>query len=179
MRTEMHSLNGNVAFCAALVTLTNGQLEIPLNNFTDHHYTLKRDSHIANFSVMTPAQMKYVKPIDPVTTWQLLQDDPENAAFYVSSLIKSSKPEAFKENYWFPTPEDPGDPRQHTPIQKRKPEEKRNLQKLEKLNPQDDPESRRQFLINFDWTDSMLQPHEIARIEDLLVVFHDIIARHR
>ena len=53
--------DGDVAFCAALVTLTAGQVEIPLNNFTDHNYTLKRGSHIANFSVMTPGQMKYVK----------------------------------------------------------------------------------------------------------------------
>ena len=171
--------DGDVAFCAALVTLTSGQVEIPLNNITDHPYTLKRGSHIANFSVMTPGQMKYVKPIDPVTTWHLLQDDPENAAFYVSSLIKSSKPDDFKESYWFPTPEDPGDPQQHTPIQKRILKEILNLQELEKLNPQGDPEYRRQFLTNFDWTDSTLQPHEIARIEDLLVEFHDIFARHR
>ena len=171
--------DGDVAFCAAFVTLTSGQVEIPLNNFTYHPYTLKRGSHIANFSVMTPGQMKYVKPNDPVTTWHLLQDDPENAAFYVSSLIKSSKPEYFKESYWFPTPEDPGDPQQHTPIQKRILKEILNLQELEKLNPQEDSESRRQFLTNFDWTDSTLQPHEIARIEDLLVEFHDIFARHR
>ena len=171
--------DGDVAFCAALVTLTAGQVEIPLNSFTDHPYTLKRGSHIANFSVMTPGQMKYVKPIDPVTTWHLLQDDPENAAFYVSSLIKSSKPEDFQENYWFPTPEDPGNPEQHTPIQKRILGEILHLQELEKLNPQEDPESRRQFLTNFDWTDSMLQSHEVARIEDLLVEFHDIFARHR
>ena len=171
--------DGDVAFCAALVTLTAGQVEIPLNNFTDHPYTLKRGSHIANFSFMTPGQMKYVKPIDPLTTWHLLLDDPENAAIYVSSLIKSSKPENFLDNYWFPTPEDPGDPQQHTPTQKRILEELLNLQELEKLNPQDDPESRRRFLTNFDWTDSMLQPHEIARIEDLLVEFHDIFARHR
>ena len=54
-----------------------------------------------------------------------------------------------------------------------------SLQELEKLNPQDNPESRRQFLSNFDWTVSMLQPIEIARIEDLLVEFHNIFARHR
>ena len=171
--------DGDITFCAALVTLTSGQVEIHLNNFTDHPYTLKRGSHVANFSVMTPGQMKYVKLVDPVTTWHLLQDNPENAAFYVSSLIKSAKLENFRENYWFPTPEDPGDPQQHTPIQKRILTELLTLQELEKLNPQDDPESRRQFLTNFDWTDSMLQPDEIARIENLLVEFHDIFARHR
>ena len=70
--------DGDVVFCATLVTLTTGQVEIPLNNFTDHPYKLKRESHIAIFSVMTPGQMKCVKPIDPVTTWHLFQDDPEN-----------------------------------------------------------------------------------------------------
>ena len=62
--------------------------------------------------------MIYVKPIDPVTTWYLLQDNPENASYYASKLIKSAKTKAYKENYWLPTPEDPGDhPQLHTPIQ--------------------------------------------------------------
>ena len=55
--------DGDIVFCAALVTLTTGQVEIYLNNFTDHPYTLKRGSHVANFSVMTPddGQMKYAR----------------------------------------------------------------------------------------------------------------------
>ena len=171
--------DGDITFCAALVTLTQGQASIHVNNFTDHPYTLKRGSHIANFSILTPEQMKYVKPIDPVTTWHLLKDNPENAAYYASSLIKSPKTSDDSENYWFPTPEEPGDPQTHTPIQQRILRELRNLQDLEKLNPQDDPESRKQFLANFDWTDSTLNPAEIAQIEELLVEFHDIFARHR
>ena len=171
--------DGDIAFCAALVTLTKGQVSLHLNNFTDSPCSLERGTQVATFTVLTPEQMKYVKPIDPVTTWHLLQDNPENAAYYASSLIKSTKPEDFKENYWFPTPEDPGDPQHHTPIQKRILSDLINLQELEKLNPQDDPESRRQILSTFDWTDSMLQPAEIDRIEDLLVKFHDIFARHR
>ena len=111
---------GDIAFCAALVTLTNGQASDHLNNFTDSPYTLKRGTQVANFTVLTPEQMKHVKPIDPVTTWHLLQAIPENAAHDGSSLIKSTKPEDIKENYWFPTPEDPGDPRHHTPIQKKR-----------------------------------------------------------
>ena len=108
-----------------------------------------------------------------------MQDNPENAAYYASSLIKSTKPEDPKENYWFPTPEDPGDPKHHTPIKKKFLSELISLQELEKLNLQNNPESRRQFLSNFDWTDSMLQPAGIARIEELLVEFHDIFTRHR
>ena len=58
--------DGDITFCAALVTLIQGQVTIHVNNFTDQSHTIKRGSHIANFSVLTPEQMKYVKPIDPV-----------------------------------------------------------------------------------------------------------------
>ena len=74
--------DGDTTFCADLVTLIQVQVAIHVNNFTDQPYTLKRGSHIANFSVLTPEQMKYVKPIDPVTTWHLLQENSENAAYY-------------------------------------------------------------------------------------------------
>ena len=171
--------DGDITFCAALVTLTQGQVAIHVNNFTDQPYTLKKGSHIANFSVLTPEQMKYVKPMDPVTTWHLLQENPEHAVYYASSLIKSPRNDEDKENYWFPTPEDPGDPQSHTPIQQRILKELYSLQELEKLNPQDNTESRKQFLAHFDWTDSTLNPAEITQIEELLVEFHDIFARHR
>ena len=46
--------DGDFAFCAALATLTQSQVTIHVDNFTDHPHTLKRSSHIANFSVMTP-----------------------------------------------------------------------------------------------------------------------------
>ena len=108
-----------------------------------------------------------------------MQDNSENVAYYASSLIKFTKPDDFKENYWFPTPEDPGDPQHHTPIQKRILSVRTTQSPKERLNPQDDPESRRQFLNNFDRTDTMLQPAEIAGIGDLIVNFHVIFARHR
>ena len=80
-----------------------------------------------------------------MTTWHLLPHNHENAAYYASILIKSTKPEDFKEKYWFPTPEDPGDPQHYTLIQKRISSELLNLQELEQLNPQDNPESRKQI----------------------------------
>ena len=114
-----------------------------------------------------------------MTIWHLLRDNPENAADYASSLIKTPKTDEDSENYWFPTPEEHGDPQTHTPIQQKFLRELRNLQELEKLNPQDDLESSKQFFANFDWADSTLNPTEIAQIEELLVEFHDNFARHR
>ena len=170
---------GDITFCPALVTLNDGNILISVSNFTDHPYKLKKGLHIANFSVMTPEQMKYVKPVDPASTWHLLQSDQEQAAHYVSSLIKTNRNPQNSENYWFPTPENPGNPEEHTPIQKRILRELQTLQDLETLDPTTDAESRAKFLENFDWKDSTLTPEEKEKIEDLLVEFHDIFARHR
>ena len=122
---------GDITFCPALVTLNDGNISIPVNNFTDHPYKLKKGLHIASFSVMTPEQMKYVKPVDPASTWNLLQNDQEKATHYVSSLIKTNKNSQNTENYWFPTPEDPGSPEEHTPIQRRILRDLQALQNLE------------------------------------------------
>ena len=68
---------GDITFCPALVTLTEGNIQIPVNNFMDHRYKFKKCIHIANFSVMTPEQMKYDKPVDTVSTWHIIQNDQE------------------------------------------------------------------------------------------------------
>ena len=39
--------------------------------------------------------------------------------------------------------------------------------------------SRKEFLSHFDWPDTTLSPDERQEIEQILVEFHDIFARHR
>ena len=53
------------------------------------------------------------------------------------------------------------------------------LEQLEKFNPLEDTDSRNQVLSNFDWTDSTSQSDAKQSVENLLVEFHDIFARHR
>ena len=141
---------GDVTFCAAIVTLHEGTKRMHVNNFTDQPYKLKKGLHIANFSVMTLEQMKHVRPIDPVSTWHLLSENEEDAVYYISSLLKTNRNIDQYEQYWYPTPENPGDEASHTPIQQRILRELRNFEEIEKLNPQDNEESRRKFLSNFD-----------------------------
>ena len=47
------------------------------------------------------------------------------------------------------------------------------------MNPKDDAETRMQCLKRFDWTDSLLTETEKQAVEDVLVEYHDIFARHR
>ena len=57
---------GDITFCPALVTLNDRHIQICEKNFTDNPFTLKKGTHIANFSVMTPEQLKHFRPIDPI-----------------------------------------------------------------------------------------------------------------
>ena len=87
---------GDITFCPALVTLNDGNISIPVTSFTDH--TFKKGHYIANFSVMTSEQIKYVKPVDPTSTWHLLQNDQEQAAHQARNLIKTNKNPHNSEN---------------------------------------------------------------------------------
>ena len=57
--------------------------------------------------------------------------------------------------------------------------ELKELKDKEKLNPQDSTESRNKFLKRFDWTDTLLTEMEKQAIEDILIDYQDIFARHR
>ena len=125
---------------------------------------------------MTPEQKKHVRPIDPVSPWYSLNENKEDTVYYISSLPKTNRNMDQHEQNRFPLPENPGDEESHTSIQKRILRELHSSQEAEKLNSNDDEESRRKSLCTFDWKNSMLQQYEIKRIESLLVEFHDIFA---
>ena len=82
---------GDVTFCAAIVTLHEEIMRVHVNNFTDQPYNFKKGLHIANFSVVTPEQMKHVRPRDPVSTWHLLNENEDDAVYYISSLLKGNR----------------------------------------------------------------------------------------
>ena len=53
------------------------------------------------------------------------------------------------------------------------------LKDKEKRNPQEGTESRNKFLKRFDWTDTLLTETKKQAIEEILIEYHDIFARHR
>ena len=106
------------------------------------------------------------------------QGDPELAA-YLHEHLRTIKPERQNKIFWFPTPENPGKPVDHTPIQTQFFREITELKEKEKLNPQESTKYRTKLLERFDWTDTFLTETEIQATEAILVEDHDIFARHR
>ena len=106
------------------------------------------------------------------------QGDPDLTA-YLNELLRTNKPEQQENTFWFPTPENPGKPEDHTPIQTRILMELNQLKDKEKLNPQESTESRNKILKRFYWPDTLLTETEKEALEGILVDYHDIFARHR
>ena len=98
---------------------------------------------------------------------------------YLNELLRTNKPEQQNNRFWFPTPESPGKPEDHFPIQTRILKEVNELKDKDKLNPQESTESRKKILERFDRTDTLLTEAEKQAIEYILVDYHDIFARHR
>ena len=159
-------------------TIIDKRIAVRVTNTTELPYLIKKHTQIAEISVVNPEQSKDIKPIDIAILSMIPQSDPDLTA-YLNEPLRTIKPEQQDKTFWFPTPENPRKPDDHTPIQTRILKELNELKDKEKLNPQEGTESRNKFLKRFDWTNTLLTEMKKQAIEGILVDYHDIFARHR
>ena len=162
----------------SISTIIDRKIAVRVTNTTESPYTINKNTQIADFSVVTPEQSKIIKLVDMAVLSMIPESDPDLIT-YLTELLRTNKPDQQTNTFWFPTPENPGNTNEHTPIQTRILKELCELQQKEKLNPNDDSESRIEILKRFDWTDTLLTENEKQAVEDILVEYHDIFARHR
>ena len=162
----------------SMSTMIDRRIAVRVTNATETPYLNKKNTQIAEFSVVTPEQSKHIKPVDMAVLSMIPQGDPDLTA-YLNELLRTKKPEQQDNTFWFPTPENPGKPEDHTPIQTRILNELNELKDKEKLNPQDRTEARNNFFKRFDWTATLFTETEKQAIEDVLLEYHDIFERHR
>ena len=162
----------------SMSTINDRKIAVGVTNTRESPYTINKSTQIAEFSVLTPEQFKFIKPVDMAILSMIPEGDPDLVT-YLTELLRTKKPDQQNNAFWFPTPKNPGITENHTPIQTRILTELRELQRREKLNPKDDSESRTEFSKSFDWTETLLTETEKQAVEDILVEYHDIFARHR
>ena len=92
---------------------------------------------------ITLKKTKSIRPVD-IAALNLLTDHDDVVA-YVNALMQVDSPENTEQKLWFPKPENPGDESEHTPIQQRILRERRELQKLEQLDPKQENALERSF----------------------------------
>ena len=117
--------------------------------------------------MVTPEKSKFTKQGEP------------NLTAHLNELLRTNKPEQQNTTFWFPTPQNPGEPEHQTLIQTRSLKELIELKEKEKFNAQESTESRTKFLKRFDWTDTLLTETRKQATEDILIESYCIYSRHR
>ena len=99
----------------SMSTISDKRIAVRVTNTTKSPYLIKTHTQIAEFSVVTPEQSKHIKPVDMATLSMIPQGDSDLTA-YLNELLRTNEPEQQDKTFWFPTPENPGKPEDHTPI---------------------------------------------------------------
>ena len=145
-----------------------------INHYNGITISDQRTHTNCEFAVVTPEPSKHIKPVDQAILSMIPQGDPDLTA-YLNKLLRTNKPEQQDNTFWFPTPENPGKPEDHTPIQTKILKELNGLKDKENLNPQESTKSRNKVLNRSDWTDTILKETEKQAVEEILVDYHDIL----
>ena len=142
-----------------------------LNPFT---VTISSRTRIAKFIFLTPNQANCIHPIEP----SIISSITENKIFNENNRT-SSTTWIPTDNFWFPTPENCHENSKLTGVWKIIYDTIVKLRQNEKLDPTVDKENRTKFLSKFDWNDSIFSHEQKKHMENLLVKYHKIFARHR
>ena len=132
---------------------------IKVTNTTESQYLNKKNTQIAELSVVTPEQSKHTDLVDMAILSMIPQGDPDLTA-YQKELLKTNKPEQQNDTFWFPTTEMPRKTEDPTPIQTGILREIIELKEKEKINLQENTEPQNKYLKRFDWTDTLLTETE-------------------
>ena len=101
----------------SLSTVNNNAIGYQIINFSELTFTIICDTHLADFKILTPEQVKHIQPVDPAMLSFTIRHE-ETTEIYINELLKVPSQNPEQESYWFPTPESV-DPTTMIPIQQR------------------------------------------------------------
>ena len=105
--------------------------------------------------------MKLFRPVD-IAAWNLLTEN-DNVVTYIDAIMQVERPEDNEKKFWFPTPENPGNESELSPIRKPIPRKLQEIAKPAKLEPKENDEARTKFFSMFKWTDSQVNHRRRSR----------------
>ena len=100
----------------SMSTKFDKRIAVSVAKTTETPYLMKKQTQIAEFSVVIPEQSKHIKPVDMAILSMIPQSDPDLIA-YLNEFLRTNKPEQSNNTFWFPAPENFGKPEDH--IQKK------------------------------------------------------------
>ena len=109
----------DLLICPEISSIQNNKHMVQISNFPNHPFTFKIGTNMANFSILIPEQTKHIRLVNKTSVRHFQNNNHDDAIHYKNCLLKTSKTDEVNETYWFPTPQNPGNEREHKPIQTR------------------------------------------------------------
>ena len=159
---------------------SDNEVYLGIINASPNLVLLPEDLKIAKFSILTPEQANYLLPVEPAIlaqqkfhkhNSQLLKDNNYNR----QHRVKAQQSETF----WLPTTETRERPDKLNGIEKTTFLQLQEIREKEKLKHFSSNEDRVKFLKQILWESTLLTIEEKTQVEEVLVEYHDIFARHR
>ena len=116
---------------------------------------------------------KFINPDDFLKEKSQLNIDEE-----FNSDSQPHRPKPDYKKFWFPTPETCKQPERLQGVEKRICDELSKLQELDQIEPQTNQSYRTKFIQRSKWKDSVLNEAQKQQVEELLVEFSDLFAKH-
>ena len=102
----------------SISTIIDKKTAVRNTNTIESPYSINKNTKIAEFSVVSPEQSKFIRPVDTAFFSMIPEGDP-GLTTSLSKLLRTNKPEQRSKIFWFQTPEKPGKTENHTPKQTR------------------------------------------------------------
>ena len=96
--------------------VTDKKLAVRVTNMTESTYLTKKNTQIAEFSVVSPEQSKFFQPMD-TAIFKMIPKGDLNLATYLNGLLRENEKGKRINTFWFTTPENLGKSDDHTAIQ--------------------------------------------------------------
>ena len=167
----------------SLSKVTNGCVKALALNLAEIPIRFTSNTCVAKFEILTPEQAKYLTPLDSNLIQCISNQKQQRNLSHSISLTQSGnhtqETRKFTTDEWYATPENCAHPEQLKGPQKTIYDTIKKFNALEQMDPITNENHRKKFLNDFDWTGSILSMDDRRRVEDLLVRYNDIFARHR
>ena len=179
----------HLALTSSLSKLDNNKLYVSALNLCDHQITLSNKTIVGYFEILTESQAEHLAEIDPQLISLAKLRNPDNFENELNQLIHdvhfkkhdtlTGRPPPNYEKLWFPTPETCSDLSDLTSLQRDIYDQILQFQRLEKMNPKVNPDDRDAFLKKFTWDSCVLTADQKQKLEEFLIEYHDVFAKHR
>ena len=107
-----HYGNSKFVDFALNVDISDKTITVRVTNTTESPYLIRRNTQIAQFSVVTLEQSKFIKPVH-VAILSMIPEGDTDLITYLEKLLRTKKLEQLNDTFWLPTLENPGKTEDH------------------------------------------------------------------